>query len=390
MQSQMKDLTERLAAVEAALTAARMEIADLRRRADKNARVRPLVAVATVAVASMLIAPWGFGVTHAESGGSVVTAPFIVRDLDGQTVLRVDAAGGLNQLALLNPQGVGVTALVADHLGGMLIAAGPDGQTRASLGLTEFGDGGLALWDVDRKPIADLLKGPNGGRGLGIYDSDGKNKIEVATQPANNAAMVRVKSADQPHAALLFVDNNNSGLFVKDPVTGSLIAGVGLDSPDPGPDGALVPARSGLTVFSTDGKPVVEAYQNPGGHGSLIVRHKSDPKLGAVVGVSDEGPALVMYTTGGAQRAELAVLNGKPTLEMQNGANAQIVQITEGMYGGGRLQLGNSTNNTVVEAGVLENGHGLVRAYPWQASTPGMFLGLPGTYIVGHERGGGQ
>ena len=380
-------LMERVAAAERSAQAARAEVAALRDALTRGPRGRSRVGVFAMALVLLIAFGEVWRVAYAQGGFGVIQAPLIVRGKSG-VIFSVVEGENANQATLFDRGGNGVAMMGAAREGGMFLAAGLDGETRAGLGVENGGGGGLSLFDASNQPLASINQFDSLS-GLTVYDTNGNPKAAVGA--AGDKPLVLLNSNTQSPATALFVDTNDSGLAIVDPAVGTPIVHLGLQTPAaPSADGTLSPAREGLTVFSSSGKPIVRAFRNPAGNGSVSVIDQNDEQQGAVLGVAPEGPVVVMRTAGGAQRAALGVLGGKAAIELRNAAGKGIAQITEGPGSAGQLGLGNSNGDTVVEAGTLENGNGLVRVYPWRATTPGMLLGMPGTYIVGHRMGGGQ
>ncbi|MEO6058252.1 MAG: hypothetical protein ABIQ49_15620 [Gemmatimonadales bacterium] len=87
----------------------------------------------------------------------------------------------------------------------------------------------------------------------------------------------------------------------------------------------------------------------------------------------------------GQKRAVLALMgDSKPILGLRNDNNVSVLALTTGASGGGLLQLGDASGNSMVEAGTTAEGVGLVRAYPLGSPGAGL-VGMPGTFILGRR-----
>jgi hypothetical protein len=72
-------------------------------------------------------------------------------------------------------------------------------------------------------------------------------------------------------------------------------------------------------------------------------------------------------------------------VEVVNAGGIGVASLSAGKAGDGRLQLTNSSGQTMVEAGVTVDGIGVVRAGPHGFNSGIGFLGLPGSYIAGKK-----
>jgi hypothetical protein len=217
-------------------------------------------------------------------------------------------------------------------------------------------------------------------------------RVAYAQSPLGGYGVIQAPLMVRGKSGVIFsVQNNDGGLAVVDPASGTPIALLGLQTPGTQTaDGKLAPAISGLTVFGLSGKPIVKAFRNPAGNGSVAVQDQNDEQLDAVFGVGDGGPAVALKASGGVEQLKFGVFDGKPWLEFHNSANVGVARLAGGPGGAGQLRLGNPNGDSVVEAGLLEGGRGIVRVYPWRGTTPGMLFGLSGTYIVGSSQGAGK
>lgn len=384
-QSNIEEMAERLAAVERALHAAQDEMSELRKNWRQTIHRRATLMMVVIAT-GILIAMWGrTGITYAQGPGQWVDAPFRVKGSNGRVLFQISEEEEGVQATLWNKEAQPVAAVMAISTGGRFLAAGPDAMPRASIGVTDSGDGAMAIWNRDNEAIADIIRGSR-GQGLGVYDKEGNNKVEVATT-STNAAVIRLKSEYSDLATSLYVDNNNSGIFVRDPASDLPIATVGLESPS-SPEGQTTPPREGLVVFGSGGQPVASVYQNQVDSGTVAVwkggaeGQDSNKNSGAAFGVGDQGP--VLRVTDKDATVALAVVNGKPEIDL-TAADLGLVQIKQGDTGGGYLALANSAGNAMVEAGVGPTGTGVVRTFPFNGMATGI-LGLPGTYIAGRPK----
>ena len=118
--------------------------------------------------------------------------------------------------------------------------------------------------------------------------------------------------------------------------------------------------------------------------GGFLKALAKDQGLQTVMGVNNNFAGFVARQ-GDTPRATLSIHDGgKASLEIANDNGTSVAALFHGASGGGALQLGDASNNAMVEAFVTANGTGLVRTHP--LGTPGAGLvGMPGTFIIGRK-----
>jgi hypothetical protein len=116
---------------------------------------------------------------------------------------------------------------------------------------------------------------------------------------------------------------------------------------------------------------------------SFIKVASPDANTQALMGVLGETkPTMTLRYGGRFDRLTLSVVDDNPTLNLVNHTNINIVNLDQGAFGGGRLQLNNAEGNAMVLAGMIANGVGVVRVFPDGNPGRGLF-GLPGTFLCG-------
>jgi hypothetical protein len=103
-----------------------------------------------------------------------------------------------------------------------------------------------------------------------------------------------------------------------------------------------------------------------------------------VMAVTDDKTPLLALRYGGATttRVALAVVDDKPELNLTNDNNINVLELGQGAYGGGHLQLGGADGNSRVVAGMVAAGIGAWQTFPDGNPGRGLF-GLPGTFLCG-------
>lgn len=151
---------------------------------------------------------------------------------------------------------------------------------------------------------------------------------------------------------------------------------------------------AGKPIFEVIGQPRAFHLKTASGHvlayasatetGGSFRARSFDGGTEAVLGVNGNA-GMVFVRKGGITRGTLGIAeNGKPSLEITNDAGVSVAALLPGASGGGKLQLGNAAGNSMVEAGVLASGVGLVRTFPFGNPGAGL-LGMPGTFIMGRS-----
>ena len=142
-----------------------------------------------------------------------------------------------------------------------------------------------------------------------------------------------------------------------------------------------------LGLGARDGAPGVYVY-DAAGNRPLAALAQATTVGGGVVYTADSTGVIRMLMSG---KGELHAVDGaghtRATMTQDGAFTARSAAgVTVARFGEtngvGKLQLANSEGDSIVEAGQLVTGAGIVRAYP--IGTPGMgLLGLPGTFITG-------
>jgi hypothetical protein len=273
------------------------------------------------------IAPGGQGnFVEIKPGGTMLRGLVTVRDAANQPVVTIDP-GAIRGLTVFNANGL-VAAQVAS-VGDSAFLIARDGRSKDPTGRSS------SLWMSER------------GGGLDVRDRNGTPIVQVQDRE--------------------FVRDLN-GNVLKDE------------------KGQLATNPRGLAVFNEQGSEValLGVGEDAGGRVRTL---STNGTAAAEMGVVATNP-VVSLRIGKESQAAFAIVGGKAGLNLRSASGVPLVALTEGQYGG-RLQLGDAAGNAMVEAGVLESGVGVVRALPF-GNPGGGLLGLPGTFIVGRNKGGGQ
>jgi hypothetical protein len=320
--------------------------------------------------------------SFAASSGHTITAPFYVVTRAGKKLLRVEDSPDHNVLTLYGADEQPAATLFAHALGGGMQAVSKD-KVVAAIGVDADGDGGLVLHDRAGHHLADIQQSPNGGaRGLDLYDSAGNLRLVAQINPQKaDAAEIALRTKPGVNQVELFANASESFVYTANAAQ-QPIALLGYEMHSEPADGGKSKSvtQRGLTIYGESGSPVIEAKLDADGDGNIKVKAGSDPDLGVFLGFGDKEPVFCLHTKGKCQVA-LGVSDGKPGINMSSASGASLVNLAEGSFGEGILQLGNSSGTSIVEAGATEDGRGIVRAFPYAAGG-GMGL-FPGAYIRG-------
>jgi hypothetical protein len=239
--------------------------------------------------------------------------------------------------------------------------------------------GPLSLNNSNGKTVVDI--GPN---------ESGRGRVVVRDSASGNVSGLQTDDEGNPFLSLKSNDNNlfsavsKQGAFIRGPLdivdsNSKSILKVqdkgGVTDKDGQPTGAT---NRGLILASSTGNPAAQIYIDGDGNGRVKVHGKG----GAVAG---------LMTTGDGSLLALTDLSGKVTADVSSRVgfatyNASGQRLTEmgatetASYG--RLWLGNASGEGIVEAGMLPDGKGTVRAGPAFGARPSS-MELPDR-IVGH------
>lgn len=137
----------------------------------------------------------------------------------------------------------------------------------------------------------------------------------------------------------------------------------------------------GLEMVNPSGQTVLWASALD--KGGVIKTRSSGTFPEVVMGSSGSIGGFVIRDAEDQARASLSLSGGKPSLELSNDNHTGIVSINQSPTGGGFLQLGAATGNSVVQAGVTSGGScGRVDAYPLTPSGRTL-VGAPPSFIMG-------
>jgi len=168
------------------------------------------------------------------------------------------------------------------------------------------------------------------------------------------------------------VANEHGGYLETRSATASLAATIGVSG------------ERASVLIAENGRDRVDLGRNNNGSYGLRV-YEPGGHLIAGIGQATAGSGVAMVAdTSGKQRAAMYVqANGGGIVEILNRQDTGVATLSAGALGSGLLQLSNRSGKVMVEAGVTEDGVGLVRAGP-SGFPPGVgLLGLPGSFIIG-------
>jgi hypothetical protein len=300
------DVEQRLAAAERELLALRLQIASLKPVAHRAVRHR--LALAAV-LAVPLTAPWWVSAAD-YSPGTTVKAPFTVVNKANKPILVVYEGSGFQGLSIRNQAGNPAASLSAfdGSYGGSGSMSIYDGAAGASSGVSnnmfqvKFTEGGK---------IPELQLGGNGNSSLKITGD-------------------RLRMDQGDHPALVLDADPTGGSMWAYGKSGSVVASLGATSS----------GQNALLQMASDGKDIV----------------------GVALGTTSEGNGALHVFEKGILRSEV---NAQGSFKAFNGAGQVLAEIGSVQSGNaGRLWLGNAAGAGVVEAGMLADGKGTVRAGP--------------------------
>lgn len=153
-----------------------------------------------------------------------------------------------------------------------------------------------------------------------------------------------------------------------------LAAAIGVS----GEKAGVVLTENGVDRLELGRHPTAGSYRLRvlGPAGQPIAGIGARPDIGA-------GTAFVSDETGGIRAAMIVQEEAKGQIFINNRSGVMVLAATEGLTGGGLLEIMNASGDRMVAAGVVEGGVGVVRTGPGSFSPGHGLLGLPGSYIAG-------
>ena len=313
----LEQLTRRVAAAEQEIARARAEIATVRQHCQRLRRSR-LFASAGIAIAGVTIAGLMSSRSMSAQGGApgmTVKAPFTVVDDKNIPVLTVRSGSELRGFAVWN----------AAH------------QSVIEVGTAQAGEAEMVVRSRDRKQGA-FLRMKFDEPELELRNSD--NKSFVHLQRSGAALQAPLTVADPDDHPIAIVQDGPATTAAASPKPGALPRGV--------------------HVMNDKGTVVARAAADKDGNGFLIAREATG-KGAAVAMLAGAGGG--QLTVAGADGKVTADLASKTGLNIYNDSAAAVVEIS-GHTGSGRLWLGNLSGTGIVEAGMIPDGRGVIRAGP--------------------------
>ena len=252
-------------------------------------------------------------------------APFIVKDNAGQIIFKVEVAADRN-----------LPRAVVGNPAGAHVEMGP-------------AVGGASM--------------------VGLFDNSGKMLSTIVADP--KGSYVRVQDGTQS-AGFGRIEKDGIGLFLR---TGDKeFAEIAADKA-----GAGI-----LRIFGQGGKPVGGMFADSEG-GRLALSGTGGGKTIVSLAAEATGGKVRVYPAGGGTtRAELIADGATGALNIFNTEGTTSVMLATGTTKAGRMELSNASGNIVVQAGVTNNGRGMVSTGPYDAGVAGVVGGMkPASSLLG-------
>jgi hypothetical protein len=327
----LEQLTRRLVMAEQEITRAHAEIDVIRRKCQRLGRMRALASVALLVAGVGLAGVMSSATTQAQGPARPMTvrAPFVVVDGAGKKVAEI-TDGALRGLVISNAGQQPILTAGVDAQGGLLIVR----DKTASYGV------GIQFQDGEPEIVA---------RG-----SDNKRFLELARAGANIRGPFNV------------TDNAEKVIVTVQDATASVAKG----------NGTAVTMPRGLHVLNAKAQVVARVAADKDGRGYVLVKDASEKGASAIMLVDKNGSGVAMSNANGKVVTDVSSKDG---LVLFNDAGDTLTELNKT-----HLWLG-ADGVGLIEAGVLPDGRGVVRAGPRTGGPLGMgTLSLPYA-IVGHK-----
>ncbi|MEJ1963461.1 MAG: hypothetical protein WDO56_18650 [Gammaproteobacteria bacterium] len=252
-------------------------------------------------------------------------APFIVKDSAGQVIFKVEVAADRN-----------LPRAVVGNPAGAHVEMGP---------------------------------ATGGGSTVGLFDSSGKMLSTIVADA--KASYVRVQDSSQS-AGFGRIEKDGTGMFLR---TGDReFAEIAADK-----TGAGI-----FRIFGQGGKPVGGMFADSDG-GRLALSGTGGGKTIVSLAAEATGGKVRVYPAGGGTtRAELIADGANGAMNIFNTEGTTSVMLATGTTKAGRMELSNASGNIVVQAGVTNNGRGMVSTGPYDAGVAGVVGGMkPASSLLG-------
>ena len=367
----LTELVLRLESTERELAATQLRVRALQAQAMPRSRSRHDAIVVLLGLVLLFSVSRALD-THAQTAPPevlTVKAPFQVVDASGKVVMRLDATAGGPRLTIGNPSAGGVTlAVTPSGVGGISVrtATGTEG---VAIGQYRGGAMGVHLVGADNQTVKGSLELGSSGEGL----------LNIGDEKAGGA--------------LIGVGKDGGGyVIVRRP---DATMGIGV--------GQLLGRPMSVAVFADNAKELASLRAGPKG-GSVQVMNLAGTGVGGLlagegggrialtgpaggktaVGLSVEpsgGKVRVFPQDGGAAVAELtAEATGGGAVTVYTIAGEPVAMLQATSTGAGRFEI-SKAGKIYVEAGVLANGLGVVRAGPQIGGSLGGALTIPNAIL---------
>jgi hypothetical protein len=204
---------------------------------------------------------------------------------------------------------------------------------------------------------------------VGLFDNSDKMLSTIVADP--KASYVRVQDGTQS-TGIGRIEKDGIGLFMR---TGDKeFAEIAADKA-----GAGI-----LRIFGQGGKPVGGLFADSEG-GRLALSGTGGGKTIVSLAAEATGGKVRVYPAGGGTtRAELIADGATGALNLFNTEGTTSVMLATGTTKAGRMELSNASGSIVVQAGVTNNGRGMVSTGPYDAGVAGVVGGMkPASSLLG-------
>jgi hypothetical protein len=211
--------------------------------------------------------------------------------------------------------------------------------------------------------------GAEGQRHLYIYDASGTGILGLGqTKEGNSATIMLGGGKAKSFVGLQSESGDKKGgfFYIHDGKVTARLGEAGLVMYNDAGKKATEVWVKGVAVYDKAEKRIARFGADPKTEfGSLVIG--KDGKALAGVSIEKEAGLIVVRDSNNESLVEL----GEPGVQVFNkGKSVGRLGLSPSGKGSGYLSIGNPAGNTIVEAGMLEDGDGVVRAYPLTGRTP--------------------
>ena len=222
--------------------------------------------------------------------------------------------------------------------------------------------------DKAGQTILSVEESFGGQRGLFVHNSQGKDMVWVVSSSTGNGGVYTKDSSGGKTATLggkiggLALEGGGEIVFVKGDKTKCQMA------------------LQGMVVYGDGDKPIATFGADPKGKSGLMAIGQDGKQFAALNVIEDVGTVTVNDANN-----VLGVQLGKAgAVVLHNGQAVGKLGLSPSGTGAGYLALANAGGSAVVEGGMLQDGRGVVRAYPYDPSVGDILAGS--NLIVGRKK----